>query len=149
MMKLSVTANSEYKKMYYYCYYAFHFFSRLRAEPHMGLMRDKIPNYRLWSNCLKGCYYYDSTKGTFISISNTNIKIRADFTNCAHICFDNQLNFSKLYSQIVLMISWSWSYKMRPFWWFSNKVLIGVLWKRVEDCLKPALFPSHQKMTVL
>ena len=95
-MKLSVTANSEYKKMYYYCYYAFHFFSRLRAEPHMGLMRDKIPNYRLWSNCLKGCYYYDSTKGTFISISNTNIKIRADFTNCAHICFDNQLTFCQI-----------------------------------------------------
>ena len=33
------------------------FFPIQTVEPHMGLMRDKIPNYRLWSNCLKGSYY--------------------------------------------------------------------------------------------
>lgn len=46
MMKLSVTANSEYEKK---CTAAtpFTFFSIQTVEPHMGLMRDKIPNYRL------------------------------------------------------------------------------------------------------
>lgn len=46
-----MAVGTEYKK----CNSAFHFFSRRSADPHMGLMRDKIPNYRLWSNCLKGC----------------------------------------------------------------------------------------------
>ena len=69
MMKLSVTANSEYKKMYYCCSSSclslFFYAEAVLAEPHMGLMRDKIPNYRLWSNCLKGYYnYYDSSTST-------------------------------------------------------------------------------------
>ena len=70
MMKLSVTANSEYKKKMYYCCSSsclslFFYAEAVLAEPHMGLMRDKIPNYRLWSNCLKGYYnYYDSSTST-------------------------------------------------------------------------------------